>query len=325
MKRLRLLSEEGLCTLIADAFGLGDCVGNVVPIGYEDVNVIVEWSGGRSFFKVFAQDRTVAQCGRYVDATRSAIDVGVRHPPLVKPLPEHQMEPDSFLARLDQHTLAIGMTWIAGPTLYEDRSALSDMEVTDLVEQVALLQRTAVITRARYDRWALQNLECELNRHWSILGGDRSDVEETVRRLRRLPELPERRFVHGDLVPTNLIRGADQRLHVIDFGRCDTRPRSHEAAVVIAQTLLDPLSGELDVAHVRRFVKDLIARNAIDELEVVALPSLVAAVSATYVVGAHATRADGATEEENWYWLMRSRTSLASSLALDWGEVLAAQ
>lgn len=128
----------------------------------------------------------------------------------------------------------------------------------------------------------------------------------------------DRVLIHADLVPTNIILGEDGLLYIIDLGRADAGSAAQEWAVIVSHTLLADSQGS-ELPNLARTAIDEYRRlrpDGSDDLEP-SLRAYCACVNAAYIVAAHRVRNEGLHNEENQYWLDRSRHALRWALDLE--------
>lgn len=75
---------EPLIGRVAEAYGIGEPTShNVVEVGYEDCNVIIETDKDCYLAKMFAKTRGTEEITRYTDIMQKVVAAGVSHPELI--------------------------------------------------------------------------------------------------------------------------------------------------------------------------------------------------------------------------------------------------
>src|SRR3990167_7679680 len=70
---------------VSEDFGLGKYRSyKVVPVGYEDLNIVLETDMDRFLVKALSKERSEASKERYAQIIEKAIEAGVAHPKLYK-------------------------------------------------------------------------------------------------------------------------------------------------------------------------------------------------------------------------------------------------
>lgn len=225
---------------IAGSYKLGDVSSHsVVEVGFEDFNVKISTESGDFLAKIFSKNRSADEIVRNVTNIELAIAGGVNHPELILSN-SHALYHDT-----DSGLKMVVMRFIAGKTFY-------DLSTTPSADDLALIAAEAVkINRIDYDppylfdSWAIPNIQWMFDKVKDHLTDEgRRLVEGALDRYERIPldELPKC-YVHGDLIKTNLIKGDDGKIYVIDFSVANTYPRIQELAVMAANLLFDEKSG----------------------------------------------------------------------------------
>lgn len=160
--RLGGINLDRAIEAVLTAFGLPRPVAvHPVTVGYEDLNVVLEFEVGSHFVKLFRSDRTAAECERYASIALHSIHAGVRHPRLRQPVPGHEIREGLPLARcvVDGAWLwACCMEYIPGATLDLLDRPLSQAQLLDLAAQVALVHTLPPTPNPSYDHWSVRHL-----------------------------------------------------------------------------------------------------------------------------------------------------------------------
>ena len=125
----------------------------VIPVGYEDYNLILSTTKGKYFIKIFVADRTKADCERYINVIQHVLQHGVQHPKLLKCR-------NKFFYSLDLGSVTIRlcvMEYINGKSLYDLKENLKVKEAKFLIKQIALINRINLKPKFVYDSWAVTN------------------------------------------------------------------------------------------------------------------------------------------------------------------------
>lgn len=194
------------------------------------IRVYLTAESGDFLAKIFSKNRTADEIVRNVTNIELAIAGGVNHPELMLS-DGHALYHDT-----DSGLKLVVMRFIAGKTFY-------DLSVTPCSDDLALIAAEAVkINRINYDppylfdSWAIPNMQWMFDKVKDHLTDEgRRLVEGAFDHYERIPldELPKC-YVHGDLIKTNLIKGDDGKIYVIDFSVANTYPRIQELAVMAA-------------------------------------------------------------------------------------------
>lgn len=168
-----------------------------------------------------------------------AIAGGVNHPELM--LANGQ----ALYHDIDSGVKMVVMRFIAGKTFYDLSITPSDDDLALIAAEAVKINNIDYDPPYLFDSWAIPNMQWmfdKVKNHLTVEG--RKLVEGAFAHYERIPldELPKC-YVHGDLIKTNLIKGEDGKIYVIDFSVANTYPRIQELAVMAANLLFDEKNG----------------------------------------------------------------------------------
>jgi Ser/Thr protein kinase RdoA (MazF antagonist) len=287
---------------------------SIVPIGYEDLNLVVETEKGKFFSKIFASSRSSDDCKRYVDVVTAAVATGVSHPFIYNSSQGHLYE-----FRTENSSLRLCMMeYIDGATLYERGEKLTNEEEKYLIEQAAIINRMDIKPDFIYDIWAISNFPEEFEKKKDVLElEDREVITPLAEEFKSLSisDLPHA-FVHGDIISSNVMKDKSGKLYIIDFSVSNWYPRIQELAVLLCDLYFDSSNPEAfknkynwAISEYRRYIK-------LTSKEFEALPLFAKAAHAMHVLGASYERSIGNTEGENNSWFELGRKGLQLSRSL---------
>ncbi|KKW28655.1 MAG: scyllo-inosamine-4-phosphate amidinotransferase [Parcubacteria group bacterium GW2011_GWB1_52_7] len=310
-KRIRFKGDiKPLLIRVCRDYQLGGCISyRVVPVGYEDFNLMVKTHGGKYFVKLFASYRGRENCIRYINIIRRVIFAGVYHPKLYK-------VSQGFLYETTLDKVAVRlcvMEWIEGESLYDKQSKVTKNETKFLIRQAALINQIRLKPSFVYDSWAICNFLKEYKKKKQFLSKSdnsvisRLSLEFAKLQLKKLPHA----LVHGDILKTNVLKDKRGRIFIIDFSVANNYPRIQELAVLLCSVLFDE-------KHSRRMIWERV--GALREYQkYIKLSDYEVKSFSLYCDVAHAMHVLQATFErkmnknfskENTYWLKLGRIGL---------------
>lgn len=141
-------------------------------------------------------------------------------------------------------------------------------------------------------------------------------VEQAMTHYETIPidDLPHC-FVHGDFTKTNVLKGDDGKMYILDFSVANWYPRIQELAVIAANLLHDgdPTSSLQETCH--QVADEYSLFNPLTDNERQHLPAYTLAGIAMEFMGAHQEKhLNGNDTEETEYWLNLGREGLKSAL-----------
>lgn len=296
---------------VCDAYSVGAPSNiQVVEVGYEDCNVILETDQDKFLAKMFAKSRTQEEISRYITTIQKVIEAGVNHPELLTTGSGEATYTDSGI------TLVL-MRFIEGETYFELDQAPSDTERKAILEQAAKINGVDYKPPFIFDNWAIPNIRAMFEKvKQYIEPDDLALVEQAMAQYEAIPvdELPHA-FVHGDFTKTNVIRGKDGEVYIIDFSVANWYPRIQELAVIAANLLYDK-NNDTSLKHRCELVTDEYSQFApLTEAERRHLPAYALAGTAMEFMGSHQEKyINGNDTEETNYWLTLGREGLRAAL-----------
>jgi len=209
----------------------------IIPLGYEDFNLVLATDKGTFFVKVFGDFRDVKNCKRYIEIMERVIDAGVKHPALYE-------SPQGYLYQTEFDSVPIRlclMRYIDGKSLYDLRTKVKLSGVSFFAKQAALINQINFLPEKVYDSWAIVNFPEEYAKKKHYLDEEDKKLIKPLAQtfsLLRIADLPHC-FVHGDILKTNVLRDRSGNLFVVDFSVANTQPRIQELAVLLCNVLFD--------------------------------------------------------------------------------------
>ncbi|MFC1721450.1 phosphotransferase [Patescibacteria group bacterium] len=300
---------EGVCS----DYGFGNYDDHeVVPVGYEDFNVIVSTGSSKYFLKLFATFRDDSACQAYVDIMYKAVEVGVHHPKLYK-------NPEGYLYKKklgDTELRLCAMEYIDGKSLYDTNSKVTEEEARFLVRQAALINRMQIEPRNVDDSWAIVHFLEEYKKNAKYLAPDDNVlIKPLAEKFQKLDvgKLPHC-LVHGDIIKTNVMKDTSGDLRIIDFSVADLYPRIQELAVLLCNILFDEGNPESFSESYRIAIDEYQKHIKLSTEELKAIPLFVKVAHAMHVICATKEKeTKGNDSKENRYWISLGQKGLSAT------------
>lgn len=278
------------------------CSHEIIPLGYEDFNLLLITSKGKFFVKIFAAFRDREECRRYVDIIENVIEAGVFHPKLYKSLQGffYQLSPDKKEIRL------CVMEYIEGKNFYELKTNPSIEETQFIIKQAALINKIKLRPRLVYDNWAITNFLEQYERKKQYLQKEEAEIlANLVPAFHNLSinDLPHC-FVHGDIIKTNAMRANDGQIYILDFAVANFYPRIQELAVLLCDMFFDANNPDDFEKSSYRYVLDEYQKHIpLTHTEIRILPLYVIFAHAMHVLCASYEKVvnDNKTEENEYF------------------------
>lgn len=298
---------ERLCA----AYSVGTPAGSsVIEVGYEDCNVVLETDQDKYLAKMFAKTRTAEDIARYATTMQKVVEAGVNHPELLTTSSGEITYTDSGI------TLVL-MRFVEGKTFFELDRAPDAEERKVVLEQAAKVNGIDYRPTYLFDSWAIPNIRAMFNKvRQFIEPDDLKLVEQAMAQYEAIPvdDLPHC-FVHGDFTKTNVLKGEDGKIYILDFSVANWYPRIQELSVIAANLLHDK-DDSSSLENMCSQVADEYNRfNLLDSDERQHLPAYALAGIAMEFMGAHQEKhINGNDTDETDYWLNLGREGLRKAL-----------
>lgn len=297
---------ERLCA----AYDIGTPVGSsVIEVGYEDCNVVIEADQDKYLAKMFAKTRTAEDITRYTTTMQKVVEAGVHHPELLT-------TSSGEVTHTDNGITLVLMGFVEGKTFFELDRAPDAEERKAVLEQAAKVNSIDYKPAHLFDSWAIPNIRTMFDKvRQFVEPDDLKLVEQVMAQYEAIPvaDLPHC-FVHGDFTKTNVLKGNDGKIYILDFSVANWYPRIQELAVIAANLLHNDSDSSLQ-AKCEIIANEYNQFNPLTDNERKHLPAYALAGVAMEFMGAHQEKhINGNDTEETDYWLRLGREGLRKAL-----------
>lgn len=293
-------------------FGLSEIVDSqLIQAGYEDYNLHLQLAGGDEvLLKIFNKTKSSDDVSRLIKILEAVEKEGVNHPKLRRTRAgeaKHTDEPSGLMMAI--------FDFVKGRTFYDLGRIPDNDELEAIVRQAVLVNNIEISPPYIYDSWAIPNIHDMYNRVKSHLSSE--DIKLVSRALSaydsiQTESLP-RCFVHGDLINTNVIKGDDRQVWIIDFSVANTYPRIQELAVM-AGSLTDRDKTLADrVDYLAELYKKSGGKLANSEFSAL-YPYTLSALAMEFMGANQEKYVNNNPGEETEHWLELGRTGLVKAL-----------
>ncbi|MFC1617849.1 phosphotransferase [Patescibacteria group bacterium] len=301
---------DDISAAICRDFDIGELVtSDLIPVGYEDFNYILETTQGKYFVKVFAKFRNDKNIRRYLDIMLKAVEQGVKFPELYKSNQGYLHETKVAGTELK---LCV-MQYIDGQSYYLLKQKPNHEEIKFLAHQAALINSIDIKPEFVYDSWAIVNFKKEFVKKSKYLGkGDLDLLEPLVQvfddiEISTLPHC----FVHGDIIVTNVMKDKQGQDWIIDFSVSNYYPRIQEIAVLACNLFFDENNKSESEENLRIALAEYQKTIKLTTRELKSLPEYIKLAHAMHLLSANYEKvAEKNDSEENEYWLNQGRIGL---------------
>lgn len=301
---------EDISIQICKDFNLGKFKANeLILVGYEDFNFVIETDKGKYFVKIFSKHRNLVDCKRYVEIMTKAIDKEVSTPKLLK----SEQGALHLIAINNAELRLCVMEYIEGKDLYQTNYSLNSEEIKFIAHQAALINSIDLKPEPDYDSWAIPNFIKEYEKGKDYLSSeDKELLEPLIKKFKELKieNLPHC-FVHGDILKTNVIKDSKNKVWILDFSVSNYYPRIQELAILACNILFDEKDKNKSQNNFKTALEEYQKTIKLTDSELAALDTYIELAHAMHILGATRERVEENNDsEENEYWYDQGKKGL---------------
>ena len=285
---------------------------SIIPVGYEDLNLILQTTIGKYFVKIFASYRSFENCQRYINITSKAIEFGVSHPKLFK-------VGNNCLYSTNINGININLCveeYINGQSFYDSNLKPTKEDIASITDEVAKINLIDFHPEYISDNWAVENMITQYKKiEKLIINKDRELLSPIIAEYLKtdFDKLPHA-LVHGDLIKTNILKDKENKIFFIDFSVANYYPRIQELAILFCNIFFN----EDDPSSSNAMYKEVLSRYQktlpLKPLELELLPTYIKFAHAMHIIGASCEKyLFNNDSQENTYWLELGRKGLKNS------------
>lgn len=223
---------DNLSTAICLEYGLGKLITTeVIEIGYEDFNAIIETESGKYLMKVFRNSRDDKEAEDCITRTNIA---GENNVPTPKVYHNSQNQLLSIINIGDSRFRVALIEYINGQNFFDMKQKPTNQELEQIVDIASKLSKIKYKPIFIYDTWAITSFIKEFEKKKEYLSQDYLELVKPVyERFRRFDyEMLPKAYVHGDMMSTNLIKDVDGKIWLIDFSVSNYTARLNEITII---------------------------------------------------------------------------------------------
>lgn len=286
----------------------------IVEVGYEDFNFIIETKSQKYFIKIFNKDRTSEDCSNYMDRINLSNKIDINTPKVINF--------DSI--NVDNKDLKfVVLEYINGKSFLDLEQIPNETEIKEIIRQMAIIHNTNLESDFIYDMWTITNFTKEFETKGKYLDQQYYEkFRELSNKLQKvdLSKLPHS-FVHGDIISSNVIKDDDNKLWIIDFAVSNYLPRIIDLVVTGDNLCLDPNSRENTIKNFKLIISEYEKYNKLTDYEKEIIPLFYDLGNAMGILQISSLKQSGEYSQEDEYWLKVSEQGLKYSNSQFWSEV----
>lgn len=286
----------------------------IVEVGYEDFNFILETDNQKYFIKIFNKNRTDRDCSNYIDRIKLSNSIDINAPKIIS-IDSIDIE--------DRNLKFVIFECIDGKSFMDLEEIPNETEIKEIIRQMANIHKTKLDSEFIYDTWTITNFTNEFESKGSMLPENYySRFQELSKMLEQvnLDKLPHS-FVHGDIISSNVIKDKNNKLWIIDFAVSNYLPRIIDLVVTGYNLCQDANSRENTVKNLKLIINEYEKYNKLTEYEKEIIPLFYDIGNAMGILQINYLKQNGDYSEEDEYWLKVSEEGLKFSSKDFWNEV----
>jgi len=320
--RINLKSElSDLSKVICEKYNLGQYISEkLILVGYEDFNFILTTSIGKFCVKIFNKDRTYEDVRKYIDRIELANSLNINTPKVYNcdnsTLCEIVLNDTKFRLCVFQY--------IDGKSFYDLNEIPTQVEIKNIIEQMAHIHNAKLESDFIYDKWTITNFVKEYAEKGKYLDNKYNKIfESLVHKIAsvKFEELPTS-FVHGDIISSNVMKDSRHKLWIIDFAVSNYLPRIVDLAVTSCNLCLNPESIDKTIESTKMILAEYQKYNKLADYELACFPLFYDLANAMGILQISYLNSLGETSEEDAFWLSESEKGLSFSTPDFWKNIL---
>ena len=286
----------------------------IIEVGYEDFNFIIETDKQKYFIKIFNKNRTNEDCSNYMDRIKLSNSIDINAPKIISF--------DSIDVE-DKNLKFVVLECIEGKSFMDLGEIPNETEIKEIIRQMANIHKAKLDSEFIYDTWTIINFAKEFESKGNTLPEEYyTQFQELSSKLEQvdLSKLPHS-FVHGDIISSNVIKDKDDKLWIIDFAVSNYLPRIIDLVVTGYNLCQDPNSRENTIRNLKLIVNEYEKYNKLTDYEKEIMPLFYDIGNAMGILQINYLKQNNDYSEEDEYWLKVSEEGLKFSNKGFWNEV----
>ncbi len=308
-------SLNEIAQMICSKCGIDDYISSqIVEVGYEDFNFIIETKNKKYFVKIFHKCRTSQNCSNCMDRINLSNKIDINTPKTICF--------DSIKIE-DKNLKFVIFEYINGKSFLDLEEMPNETEIKEIIRQMANIHRAELKSDFIYDIWTITNFTKEFETKGKYLDQQYYEkFKELSDKLKKvdLKKLPHS-FVHGDIISSNVIKDNNNKLWIIDFAVSNYLPRIIDLVVTGDNLCLDPNSKENTIKNFKSIINEYEKYNKLVDYEKEIIPLFFDLENAMGILQINSIKQSGEYSKEDEYWLKVSEQGLKYSDSQFWSEI----
>lgn len=306
---------------ICKKYNIGEYIkDNIITVGYEYFNYILETTQGKYCIKIFHKERTDKDCKNYIDRIELAASTDINTPRLYKinDTSECIIEVEDTKYRL------CVFEYINGDSFFDLGITPNENEIREIIRQMAIIHKQELKSDFIYDKWAIINFNQEFeDKKEALSEEDLIRLDDLSKRFKKvnMKNLPYA-FTHGDIISTNVMKDKNGKLWIIDFAVSNYLPRIIDLAVSACNLCLDPEDKKETEKKTKMILEEYEKYNKLTDYEKDVFPLFFDIANAMGILQISHLTKQGEASEEDKFWYNESKKGLEFSDKEFWNDIL---
>lgn len=309
-----------LSKIICQEYNLGQYISEEILVGYEDFNFILTASTGKFCVKVFNKYRTYEDVKKYIDRIELANSLNINTPKVYNC-------DSGILCEIvlnDTKFRLCVFEYIEGKSFYDLNEIPTQMEIKNIIEQMAQIHNAKLESGFIYDKWTITNFEKEYEEKGKYLNHKYNEIFKSLAhkiasvKFEKLPTS----FVHGDIISSNVMKDNNNKLWIIDFAVSNYLPRIVDLAVTSCNLCLNPKSIDKTIESTKMILTEYQKYNKLTDYELECFPLFYDLANAMGILQISYLNSLGEASKEDEFWLTESEKGLSFSTPTFWRSII---
>ena len=306
---------------ICKKYNLDDYISDeLILVGYEDFNYILNTTKGKYCVKIFNKERTNKDVNNYIDRIELASTLNINTPKVYR-------VKNNCLQIIDinnnQYRLCV-FEYVNGKSFYDLNEIPTEKEIKEIIKQMVYIHNAKLDSEYIYDKWTITNFIKEYKDKKNYL--DKKYIDIFNKLTNRLKKVDFNKlvysFVHGDIISSNVMKDKNNKLWIIDFAVSNYLPRIVDLAVTSCNLCLNPTSKAKTIESTKMILEEYQKYIKLNEYELETFPLFYDLANAMGILQISYLNSIGEASDEDKFWLEESEKGLSFSDNNFWNSII---
>lgn len=312
---------ENISKEICKKYNLDDYISDeLILVGYEDFNYILNTTKGKYCVKIFNKERTNKDVNNYIDRIELASTLNINTPKVYR-------VKNNCLQIIDinnnQYRLCV-FEYVNGKSFYDLNEIPTEKEIKEIIKQMVYIHNAKLDSEYIYDKWTITNFIKEYKDKKNYL--DKKYIDIFNKLTNRLEKVDFNKlvysFVHGDIISSNVMKDKNNKLWIIDFAVSNYLPRIVDLAVTSCNLCLNPNSKVKTIESTKMILEEYQKYIKLNEYELETFPLFYDLANAMGILQISYLNSIGEASDEDKFWLEESEKGLSFSDNNFWNSII---